>query len=127
MAPPKIRHKVSVRAVGIFNLCQLLNSSEYTAAELSAITGMTLETVCKHLRLLKARKLIYVCEWRKTHAAGAPARVWTWGFETEDARRPKRKTQAEYSATHKARKNLKLLEGVKHVSQGQDISGSIGR
>lgn len=97
------RHRLAVNAAAFAELCLLLNSGEYTKAQLTEKTGIVIGTTTKWMKMLERRKLIYICDWL-VGPVGQPAAVWTWGFEVENAPRPKPMTQAQYSDRYRNKK-----------------------
>lgn len=104
----------NVNAVAFATMCELLNSGAYTKDELQDQLGLVIGTVIRWMRLLEHRKLIYIESYR-IGPVGQPAARWTWGFEMENAPRPKPMTIAMYSERYRSKKRKTFgLQGVKH-------------
>jgi transcription initiation factor IIE alpha subunit len=114
MSSRKGQHKMLANASALLELCRLLNDSEYTKAQLAEQTGLVLGTVIKWMRILLNKKLIYIVDWVPPSGSGQYAAVWAWGYEQDDAPKPKARTQSEYSAKYRQRKIEKAaLHGIK--------------
>lgn len=62
--------------------------------ELSAKTGISRRTVMKHLKVLHAKGLVYICRWERFGVSGYPARVYAIGNQ-KDAPRPAARTPGQ--------------------------------
>lgn len=101
----------SANALAFAELIFHLQDGEYTREELCELTGIADSTFRKWLRYLRrpGKKLVYICERRRTSKTGACKLIYTWGPGEKDA--PViRKTVAEYSRTYRTNKQLKGIE-----------------
>lgn len=101
----------SASAIAFAELIYHLQDGEYCREELCELTGIADSTLRKWLRYLRRpkRKLVYICERRRTAKTGACKLIYTWGPGEKDV--PViRKTQAEYSRTYRVNKQLKGIE-----------------
>lgn len=103
--------KESPNPLAFAELCFHLNNGEYSRKELLELTGIADSTFRKWLRYLRNRKLVYICERRRTSTTGACLLIYTWGFEKLDVP-VKRKTMAEMSHTYRVNKSLKVIQNV---------------
>lgn len=119
MAPPKVKTaaRASANAVMFAELCLALTKGEFSRPELIKRIGIHDSTLGKWLRYLRVRKLIYICEWRRTHRTGAVAAVWTWGPGHLDASKPRAKSQKEYTQTHKVNQHLGVFYDIARNSE----------
>lgn len=112
-----MKHRSEVLNASAFaNLCLLLNQGEYTKHQMAEGVGITIGTCLKWVNMLHRMKLIYIAGWNRG-LAGAPAAVWTWGFEGRDAPRPKAMTQAQYSDRYRSKKRGTFGLGVVPTSR----------
>jgi transcription initiation factor IIE alpha subunit len=104
--------KESANPLAFAELCYHLNNGEYSRQELLKLTGIADSTLRKWLRYLrrKEKKLVYICERRRTSKYGACLLIYAWGFEQKDVP-VVRKTQAEYDRKSAVNKSLKRLYG----------------
>lgn len=94
-------------ATAFAELCFMLNDGQYTKEELAEGTGLVIGTVIKYMKLLKRRKLIYVCGWKRNSDVGQWAAVWEWGPGKKDVLRPAPLTQSQYSKNYRAKKKVR--------------------
>ena len=118
MAPPKTRkaNRISVNAISFAELCLILTEGEFSREEILKRTGINDQTLGRWLSYLKARRLVYICEWRRTHRTGAVAAVWTWGYRKHDVDKPAPKTQREYTQKHIETKRLGVFYDIARSS-----------
>lgn len=103
----------SINAIAFTELIFHLTEGEYSREELCELSGIADSTLRKWLRYLMnpKRKLVYICERRRTSKYGACKLIYTWGPGIKDVP-VLRKTVAEYSRTYRANKLLKVIENV---------------
>lgn len=108
------RHRMMANASALIEMCRLLNEGDYTKAQLAEKTGLVIGTVIKWMRVLRNKGLIHVVDWVPPIGSGQPAAVWAWGYEMDDAPRPKAKSGAEHCANYRQRKlERRALYGIK--------------
>lgn len=103
--------KESANAIAFAELVWHLHQGEYTREELIDLTGIADSTLRKWLRYLRTpgRKMVCICERRRTSKTGACKLVYTWGPGERDV--PViRKTDTDYSRTYRANKQLKVIQ-----------------
>ena len=101
----------SANALALVELIFHLQDGEYSRDELCELAGIADSTTRKWLRYLRrpGKKLVYICERRRTSKTGACKLVYAWGPGEKDV--PViRKTLAEYSRTYRMNKQLKGIE-----------------
>lgn len=103
----RTRIRSSANAIAFGNLCFALNDDRLSRKELRAHTGLSDGAIRSWINILRARKLIYICEYRRNHSCGQPEELFTWGYQKKDVDRPKPRTVAEQSAAYRSRKLLK--------------------
>lgn len=81
----------SLGVIAFAHLCELLNSrAPYSQEWFREQIGVSVNTMTKFMRILKNRKLIYIADW--THDGkriSTRVALWTWGYNRENAPRPK--------------------------------------
>ena len=103
--------KESANAIAFAELVWQLHQGEYTREELIELTGIADSTLRKWMKYLRnpKRRMVYICERRRTSKTGACKLVYAWGPGEKDI--PViRKTDAEYSRTYRMNKQLKGIE-----------------
>lgn len=114
----RIRKRSSANAVAFGNLCLALNEDSLSRTELAELTGLSDGCIRTWIAILRIRELIYICEYRRRYSVGRWEEVFKWGFKKHDVLRPKKKTQAQYSANYRTRKLLKeTLYGISRTNQ----------
>lgn len=101
----------SANALAFSELIYHLQDGEYSREELCELSGIADSTLRKWLRYLRrpGKKLVYICERRRTAKTGACKLIYTWGPGEKDVP-VVRKTDAEYSRTYRVNKQLKGIE-----------------
>lgn len=119
MAPPKTRvvSRVSANAISFAELCLALAEGEFTRTELHKRIDINDQTLGRWLGYLKKRRLVYICEWRRTYRIGAPAAVWTWGYLQNDVKKPVKRPDKEYRKTYEDNKQLGVLYDISRPLQ----------
>lgn len=102
----RIRSRASINVIAFSEMCLALNDERYSRKELAEHCGIVQGTVRNWLDSLRARKLVYICEYRRDYDQGQPTEVFTWGYLKHDVERPPPKTQKEYSEKSRAKKLL---------------------
>ena len=90
-------------------LLRLLHEGDVTRDQIMERLGITDSTASRWLSLLGANnpimpgRLVYVSGWIRAGSRGNYARQWSYGFEMEDAPKPKPMTQTQYSQRYRAK------------------------
>ena len=101
----------SANALALVELIFHLQDGEYSREQLSELSGIADSTCRKWLRYLRrpGKKLVYICERRRTSKTGACKLIYAWGPGEKDV--PViRKTTTNYSRTYRANKQLKVIQ-----------------
>ncbi len=103
----------SANAIAFTELIFQLTEGEYSRDELCELTGIVDSTLRKWLRYLMnpKRKLVYICERRRTSKVGACKLIYTWGPGTKDVP-VVRKSVAQASRDYRRNKLLRMIENV---------------
>lgn len=106
MAPPRTNFKESPNSLAFAELCFHLNDGEYSRLQLMELTGIVDSTLRKWMRYLRrpGKRLVYICERRRSLNVGQPLLIYTWGPGEADAPKIVRETQAVYSARYRVKK-----------------------
>lgn len=109
----------SANAIALTVMIHALVEGEHTRDELQEIAGISDSTVRKWLRYLSnpKRKLVYICERRRTARTGACKLVYTWGPGKQDVP-VVRQTDSDYSRTYRANKRMRLLYDIAKPCNG---------
>ena len=104
----------SANAIAFAELCLVLHQGEYSRPELCEKVGISDSTLRCWMRYLRSRKLVIICEHRRTHMTGACLLIYTWNhhLEGKDAKPPERQSLAETSRNYRARKSVKILKSL---------------
>lgn len=110
MAPPKTLFRVSSNALAFAELVFTLSSGEYCREELVEKIGISDGCLRMWMKYLRDRKLVVICEYRRTARTGQPRRIYTWNhnFDSKDVAVP-RKSQAQTSRDYRINKSLKVI------------------
>ena len=103
---------VGSTAICFAELCSQLNTGRPKSRKnLCELVGVTEGTICRWIRLLRNKKLIYISKWERPGLAGNWVPCFAWGIGEIDAERPKAMSQREYDlrARAKKRKNFKWI------------------
>lgn len=93
-----------------------------TSQEIATLSGLTIRTI--EQAITEHRHLVHIADYRRENIAGSPTRVWAWG-EGKDARRPRKKTSAEYDAARKIRRREKAKRLRKHPDEAMSVHAKI--
>jgi transcription initiation factor IIE alpha subunit len=96
-------NKLSVSAMTFAEMIKLLHEGEYTKKLIQEKLGIANNTVQRWLEVLYRRKLVYIAAWERG-PRGNPAAMWAFGYEMEDAPKPKPLTTTEYAQRYRAKK-----------------------
>lgn len=101
----------SANALAFAELIYHLQDGEYSRDQLCELAGISDSALRKWLRYLRrpGKKLVYICERRRTFRTGACKLIYTWGPGEKDVP-VVRKTYAEYSRTYRQNKQLKGIQ-----------------
>ena len=112
---------MGINTVAFAELCLLLNQEKpRSIPELIELTGVTKNTACRWINLLKTKKLIYIVQWKNTETINVA--LWRWGYREDSAPRPKPLTDSQRGKRYRQRVRQKQED--KEFSSKQSGRGS---
>lgn len=117
--PPK--YGASLHARTFCAMLRMLHDGDVSKQRLSEELGLASGTVVKWMKLLGADdpkrpgRLVYVSGWDRPGSRGNHTALWSYGFECQDAPKPRPLTQTEHVRNYRARKrgHLQLVKAIK--------------
>jgi transcription initiation factor IIE alpha subunit len=103
----------SINALSLVELVYVLTEGEYTRDELCELVGVSDSCMRTWLRYLMRpeKKLVYICERRRTSKTGACKLIYTWGPGIRDVP-VVRKSVAQTSRDYRRNKLLRMIQNV---------------
>lgn len=111
--------RISTNALAFAELVYQLQNGEYGVRELAELCGISEDSVRLWLSYLRrpGKKLVYICERRKTSSTGARMLIYTWGPDKDDV--PViRLTRKQYLENWKRNRQLRILNGTANTHHG---------
>lgn len=110
------RSRTSANGIAFAEVCLQLQLGNSTKDEIAKHVGIGINTLIKWMRYLEARKLIYICDYRRNSNCGQWAAVWAWGYDEKNVAKPVKLTQAQYSANSRLRKQQRQVGGFAYMA-----------
>ncbi len=97
-----------INAIAMAELMLGLQDGCHTMIELGEMSGLSMQTVRRYLKMLHKRHVIHVADWREDAKGGRTLKVYALGTGT-DMPRPKPMPQKVICARYRARKRQERL------------------
>ncbi len=105
-----VKRSVRVNAIAIAELMIGLQDACHTMWELSAMSGLAINTVRNYCNTLHRRGIVHVSDWREDTKGGRTLKVFALGYG-KDMPKPKPQTRAENCKRYREkRRQVKLLQ-----------------
>lgn len=110
-----------LNATAMKELLLALHGRPVSKYELQDITGLTNTTVSRWISMLHRAELVYISDWSRVGTRGNWTALWSFGYKTSDAPKPKPLTQSQYAKRWRlkiaAKARTTTTEGViRHVA-----------
>ena len=105
-----VKRSVRVNAIAIAELMIGLQDACHTMWELSAMSGLAINTVRNYCNTLHRRGIVHVADWREDIKGGRTLKVFALGYG-KDMPKPKPQTRAENCKRYREkRRQVRLLQ-----------------
>jgi hypothetical protein len=101
-------------------VCLLVAGAEsgrsYTSNEIAKRVGVGPSTAWRWITIYRTAELIYVKQWNRTRKQWVAS--YAWGFKEDDAPKPTRLPDAEYSRVYRAKVKIKNASPIERMVGG---------
>lgn len=111
--------RISANALAFAEMIYHLQDGEYGVRQLAELCGISEDATRRWLTYLRRpkKKLVYICERRKTHSTGSRMLIYTWGPGIEDVPAI-RLTRKQHLENWKRNRQLRILHGTANPHHG---------